>query len=351
MAAKTIPKPLIFSHEETAATDKLIQELLRKNAIVECQREYGDYVSNIFLRQKPNGSYGMILNHKNFNWYVNYQHFKMDMLIQILYLIVKDCYLMSLDLSDAYLSIFMSLASQSVLKFQWRDKFYKFLAMPFGLTEAPRKFTKLVKCPLSVVRQAGFTIAAYLDDFLQCELTYDMCNRALQFTYNLIVSLGFLPNFEKSSFIPSQCITMLGHIIDSKLMIIYLPKDKSYKIVALCYSSLFSPTMQIRQLCCLIGKLISCFVAHPLGHLHYCSLERVKVKALKVHKGNFGKSCTLDNPSMLDLCWWCSSLPTAAAPINRGCASIVFTCDASKKGWSACFNGMKANGQFTLEEF
>ena len=192
-------------------------------------------------------------------------------------------------------------------------------------------------------RQAGFTIAAYLDDFLQCELTYDLCNCALQFTYNLIVSLGFLPIFTKKSlFVPSQCINALGHVIDSKLMIIYLPKEKSDKIVALCYSSILQPTMSIQQLCCLIGKLISCLVANPLGRLHYQSLERVKIKSLRKTKGNCDKKCTLDFQSIVDLQWWCSTLPTAAAPISRGCASLVYTCDTSKKGWSACFNGMRA---------
>ena len=148
---KKIPNPLIFSPEEIIATDKLITKLLNKNTIVQCECKHGDYVSIIFLRQKPNGSYCMILNLKNFNWYVDYQHFKMDTLAQILHLIVPNCFLVSLELLDTYLSIFMALASQKLLKFQWRDKFYKFVAMLFGLAEVPCRFTKLVKCPLSVV--------------------------------------------------------------------------------------------------------------------------------------------------------------------------------------------------------
>ena len=56
---------------------------------------------------------------------------------------------------------------------------------------------------------------------------------------------------------------------------------------------------------------------------------------------------TLDHPSTVDITWWVNTLPSACAPVTRGPCSAIFTCDASEKGWSACFNGQKANGQFS----
>ena len=58
----------------------------------------------------------------------------------------------------------------------------------------------------------------------------------------------------------------------------------------------------------------------------------------------------LDKLSITDLNWWLQTLPSAVAPINRGVATCVFTCDASDEGWSGCFNGEKANGHFSLVE-
>ena len=221
----------------------------------------------------------------------------------------------------------------------------------FGLSEAPRKFTKLLVAPLSTIRQAGFTIAAYLDDFFQCENTYEWCCKAVQFAYNLLVSLGFLPNFEKSSLIPSQRIEALGHVIDSHLMLVFLPPSKTTALVQLCEQSLAHPSMSIRHLASIIGKLIACFIAHPLGRLHYRSLERLKVKSLRRHRGDFESTCTLDTPCIADLQWWINTLPTAAAPINRGNATVVMTTDASEQMWAACFNGMTAHSPFTETEF
>ena len=345
-----LPSPLCFNQEETAATDKLIQELLAKNAICTCERETGDFVSTIFLQRKPNGSYRMILNLKNFNKYVDYCKFKMDTLIKILALVMPGVFMCSLDLSDAYLSVLISALFSRFLKFEWRGQLFKFIAMPFGLTEAPRKFTKLLKPPLSVIRHAGFTISAYLDDFFQCEKTREFCRQAICFAYNLLVSLGFLPNDSKSVYEPTQRIESLGHIIDSVDMLVSLPPSKTECIISLFVQATNNPTFSIRHLCTLIGKMISCLVAHPMGRLHYRTLERLKIAHLHACAGNYEADITLNTACIHDLNWWIQTLPSACAPIDRGPCTSVFTCDASKQGWSACFNGQKAQGQFSLLE-
>ena len=222
--------------------------------------------------------------------------------------------------------------------------------MPFGLTEAPRKFTKLTKPPLALIRQSGYNIANFLDDFFQAEHSYDLCYEAIQCAYSVLVSIGFLPNFNKSVLVPTQCIDALGHTIDSRRMVVYLPPTKTHCIVDLCKSAIANPTFTIRLLCVLIGKLISCFLVLPFGKMHYRSLERLKVAALHNSHQEFNTLVTLTAECMEDLNWWCLNLPSACAPVYRGVASIVFTSDASDEGWSANFNSFQANGPFTLEE-
>ena len=344
------PRPLNFSPEEVAATDHLIQELLDKNAIVPCEREPNDFVSRIFLRRKSNGSYRMILDLKDFNVFVAYHKFKMSTFKSMMLLVNEQSFLVSIDLSDAYLSFAMLPLSQRLLKFQWCHLLFRWTCMPFGLSKAPHCFSKALKAPLAVVRQKGFTIDSFLDDFLQCECDFDTCNRAVQFAYNLLVSLGFHPNFTKSSLVPSQQVESLGHIIDSVSMTVHLIPHKSEAIVAMCRAAVRNPIMSIRQLCCLIGKLISCFIAVPLGKLHYQSLEHLKNSALKTSHGNFDAKCTLNSLNIQDLLWWIEVLPSAVSPISRGCTSAVFTTDASDLGWGSCFNGRKAHTPFTPTE-
>ena len=116
-------------------------------------------------------------------------------------------------------------------------------------------------------------MSAYLDDFLNCEQSFQTCENAVCCTYNTLVSLGFLPNDKKSVYIPCQIIEHLGHILSSITMTVHLPLSKTESILALCEQVLHCKTVTICHLCHLIGKLVSCFVAHPLGRLHYRSME------------------------------------------------------------------------------
>ena len=60
------------------------------------------YVSSIFLREKKNNQHRLILNLKNFNKHVTHRHFKMDTLNTALDSVRKNCYMASIDLTDAY---------------------------------------------------------------------------------------------------------------------------------------------------------------------------------------------------------------------------------------------------------
>ena len=133
-------------------------------------------------------------------------------------------------------------------------------------------------------------------------------------------------------------------------MLVSLPLSKTQCIVSLFIQAINNPTFSIQHLCTLNGKMISCLVAHPLRRLHYRTLECLKIAYLHCFAGNYEAEITLDAASIHDLNWWIQTLPSACAPIDCGPCTSVFTCDASKQGWSACFNGQKAQGQFSVLE-
>ena len=54
-------------------------------------------------------------------------------------------WMVKMDLKDAYLQIPIHPTHQPLLTFQWKDKYYKFIYLPFGLSAAPRVFTKVLK--------------------------------------------------------------------------------------------------------------------------------------------------------------------------------------------------------------
>ena len=99
------PNEIKFSVEETDYVDAEIEKLLLKKVIKKSPEQEGQYVSNIFLRPKKDGSFKMILNLKPLNNLMPYQHFKMDSIQPCIYLLAPGCFMASLDLKDAYYSV------------------------------------------------------------------------------------------------------------------------------------------------------------------------------------------------------------------------------------------------------
>lgn len=52
--------------------------MLDKNVIEKCNYCFDEIILNIFIRQKKDKSYRVILNLKKFNSYVEYNYFKME---------------------------------------------------------------------------------------------------------------------------------------------------------------------------------------------------------------------------------------------------------------------------------
>ena len=135
-------QPLRLSPQEIHAADEQVKKLLDKQAIKHSYRgQPGEFVSLVFLRPKKDGVFRMILNLKKFNKNVSYNHFKMETLQHILTLVMPECFMAIFDLQDAYLVTPIAGEHIRFLKFTWRGKVYVYVVLPFGLSEAPRKFT------------------------------------------------------------------------------------------------------------------------------------------------------------------------------------------------------------------
>ena len=87
-------------------------------------------------------------------------------------LICHGDYLASLDLQDAFLTVAMHYDFFKYLCFDFEGVRYCFIALVFGLTCAPRIFTKFLKVALSSLRMQGFRNSAWLDDIVLVGQSY-----------------------------------------------------------------------------------------------------------------------------------------------------------------------------------
>ncbi|CAB4038826.1 Hypothetical predicted protein, partial [Paramuricea clavata] len=301
----------LFSSKERLVIDSEIKSLLAKGVIVPSVTEPGEYISPIFIIPKKDGSYRMILNLKQFNEHVAYHHFKMDTLASAISMMKPLCFMASVDFKDAYYSVPIASTDQKYLKFIWDGQLYKFVCFPNGLACCPRMFTKLLKPVYANLRQQGYESSGYIDDsYLQGDDFAD-CVANVKVTVHMFDSLGLITHPEKSVLIPTQRLTYLGFILDSKEMKIYLTPEKTDRLIKLCVDILKKPKSTVQEIASLVGMMTASFPAVMYGPLHYRSIDMDKNEALKKSKGNFNSSMTLSSSSIEDLHWWSVSLPSA----------------------------------------
>ena len=327
-----------------------IQNLLKKGAIVHCNHEKGEYISPIFTTSKKDGSSRMILNLRSLNRFIEYRHFKMESFSTIVNMVKPNCYMASIDLKDAYYSVPIATEHQKYLKFSWEGQLYKFVCFPNGLAFCPRKFTKLLKPVNSHLRQLGHISVSHIDDsYLQGD-DYEDCATNVLDTTRLLDDLGFIIHPDKSSFIPSQEITILGFKINSVLMKVFPTMEKIAKIKAACSELLNTSSPSIRQVASVLGLLISNFPAAQFGPLHFRDLDMDKTRALKCNQGNFDRPMQLSEVSCADLRWWINSADSLYKPIALPQPDATLFADASNQGWGGVLGKERSGGQWTTHE-
>ena len=202
------PALIPCTQDHQTIIDQEVQELLSKGAVHYIRdntyQEPG-FVSSLFVVPKKGGGHRPVINLKPLNCFIPYEHFKMESIHMLKDLLRKGDYMIKIDLKDAYLTVPIWQNHQKYLRFIWRDSLLEFACLPFGLASAPRVFTKLLKPVLSILRQRGIRLIAYLDDILLMAPSVDQVLQHAASTLNLLEGLGFTVNYQSPYwYLPSK---------------------------------------------------------------------------------------------------------------------------------------------------
>ena len=339
-----------FNEKEDACVQSEIYKLLDKKVIRKVSSSQDQVISNVFVRDKKDGSFRMILNLKNLNVCVEKIHFKLESLSDAIALMRPGCYFASLDLKDAYYSVKIHSDYTKFFRFYFHGELYEFLALPQGYRDSPRIFTKILKPILSHLRSLGYEIVMYIDDSLLLGNTEAECRLAVSYACELLDRLGFTIHPVKSVFKPTQTITFLGFVLDSVAMTVTLSENKVKGIKEVCAKLLDSSKVTIQHLAEVIGQLVATQSGVWIAPLFYKRLEILKNRGLTDSKGDFSATVSLNQEVRDDLAWWIENLEGFTTPVRRVKPTITVTSDASLKGWGAECNGVTTGGMWTAQE-
>lgn len=299
--------------------------------------------------QKPNGGQRFILNLKSLNKFIKTKHFKLEDYRTASKLITKDCFMGAIDLKDAYFFIPIKKCHRKFLRFQYADVLYEFNCLPFGLCTAPYVFTKLLKPVCEYLRSHSHTSVIYLDDIFCIGRSFSECNNNIATTKELLETLGFIVNKEKSCLLPTKECKYLGFIFDSKHMIMRLPDSKKLKVKQLLINFLNTNTCKLRQFARFIGLLISVSPAITYSWLYTKDFERYKYLCLLK---NPSYDRVIEIPAYLkkDMYWWLEHIDNNFKSLYTYSYDLEIYTDASMTGWGAYCNNNKCFGYWKIEE-
>ena len=290
--------------------------------------EQGEFLFNVFLRPKKDGTHRLILNLQKLNKFVSYHHFEMESLKHVVSMVTPNCFMASVDLKDAFYSVPIHQDHQNFLKFTWMGHLYQFTCLPNGLACVPRLFTKLLKPVYSTLRKQGFQSVGYIDDSYLEGLTKRECRNNVTATTTLFDNLGPCSHLEKSILEPSHVLEFLCFVLNSEAMTIPLSPVKAANIEQDCKNLLRKNHSTIRGVA-VKGKLVAICPGVHISPLFLRQLENEKTASLKLHYGNFDAKMVLSATARSYLQWWAENVEGASKPLTQGKPSYSLYTGAS----------------------
>ncbi len=104
------------------------------------------FLSNIFVVPKQDGSHRLILNLRELNESVEKHHFKMETLRTAITLIRPNMFFCSMDLKQAYYSVAVSEVFRKFLRFTWNGIIYEYTRLTNGLLSMRPRHMSSVNC-------------------------------------------------------------------------------------------------------------------------------------------------------------------------------------------------------------
>jgi hypothetical protein len=280
-----------------------IGKLLEKEAIsAVSEPQAGTFISRMFLVPKKKGSQRPIIDLRELKKFVHWEHFKMEGIHLVKDLLQEGDWLIKIDLKDAYFAIPIDQTHRPLLSFQWKGNTYQFNCLPFGLSLAPRIFTKILRPVIAWLRQLGCRLISYIDDNLLIAPSKQEATLMSQLATQLFEALEFSVNYPKSVLEPTQSLEFLGLIVDSVSMTITAPERKLASVRPSALKLMKQHTVTGRELARFIGTTSSLTIAIPPAPLFYQDLQRAKNFTVLTRKG-LDSELTLSPSQKQELQW------------------------------------------------
>ena len=339
------------SNDKTADLLHAVQKLQVSQAIEEVMDITSPgYYSCLFLVPKPDGSFRPIIDLKKLNQFLIVPSFKMETLFSIIAALQPQEWITKIDLKDAYHHILVHVNIRKYFRFIVARVVYQFRVLPFGLSTAPREFTKTLAPVVQLLRTQGIRVQAYSDDWIIPAHSREQSLEHTQYILQLLQSLGWTINWDKLMLQPSRILDFLGLHFNLEQALIS-PPDSFLPTLTNVLSHL-SPTtvMPARKISFIISRMSHFAPFIYNGRLHLRFLQFWFKAQWSQHQQSWDTPIQLDADFLTYLCWFQSQNVMTGIPLHLPEPSLFFFTDASLKGWVAIWQDLQISSLWSDPE-
>ena len=261
-----------------------------------------------------------------FNLQCDAQTFKIESTVQALASIDPNDFMFSFDLKSAYLQVPMNPSFWPFLGFAIQiprhdgsvsERFFCYKMLPFGLNDAARVLTKLLKVPIKHWRAQGISVFVHLDDGFSFSNSKEQALQNSAIVRSDLQKLGLLISEEKCQWGARNVLEWTGFIWDTNHFRLFVTDKKIAKALALVteLSQTIGP-VALRTVARLVGLLVSFYLAMgPISRFHSRGL--MTFVASQVQNLGWNGSATLDTHSRIELSFWTENMLSLNGALMR----------------------------------
>jgi hypothetical protein len=284
------PRPLAFrNHKSTAEEEEFIDKehetgVADGSYVVVDRAELKGICPLQVVKHPVSGKRRLVQDLRWINGHLPNVPFKMESLHNELGDIVRrGDKLLTTDITKAYYCLAMHPDAQRYLGWEWKGKFYMPTCLVFGLSTAPRVFTKIMRPMMAFMRSLAVRVLGMIDDYLWAEQPENIA-RVKQAVLAVLPGLGWTLN-DKCELTPQDEVLMLGMLINAKLFQVRAPEKKvkaavgDMELAVLKHEAQQPITIQLLQR--ITGRLMSMMLAFGGTRVFTRDLYRIIAVALE----------------------------------------------------------------------
>ena len=185
---------------------------MQRNRVI--QPSNSPWASPVVLVKKRDGTHRFCVDYRALNAVTKTDSFPLPRIEDLLDQLGESKYFSTLDLASGFWQIRMDPSAQEKTAFVTHQGLYEFRVIPFGLTNAPAIFQRLmqqVMAPLKSTSRPDF-VSVYLDDILIFSRSLEEHLQHLQMVIQRLVDVGLKLKPTKCRFAQTE-LEYLGHVV------------------------------------------------------------------------------------------------------------------------------------------